>query len=178
MTTSTGSRPLRVLVVGHEREDGSRFQAFVDELPGTLTLEWLGTFEAGLEAMTTGGFDATLVDCRLGAKTGIELLRAVGIERIFARVEELAGRCIDGLAERGADLLTPLDPAQRAGVIAFRHDDALGLFDLCRSRGVDIGAIGAVRVDPHAFNNEDDIDRFLACCDAFTPASVGHASRE
>ena len=31
---------------------------------------------------------------------------------------------------------------------------------------------------PHAFNDEDDIDRFLACCDAFAPASVGHASRE
>jgi selenocysteine lyase/cysteine desulfurase len=112
------------------------------------------------------------------ARAGIELLREVGIERVFARVEELAGRCMDGLAERGADLLTPADPAQRAGVIAFRHPDPQGLFDLCRERGVDIGAIGAVRVDPHAFNDEDDIDRFLACCDAFTPASVGHASRE
>ena len=107
------------------------------------------------------------------AGAGIELLREVGIERIFARVEELAGRCMDALADRGADLLTPADPAQRAGVIAFRHDDALGLFDLCRSRGVDIGAIGAVRVDPHAFNDEDDIERFLACYDAFRPAAVG-----
>ena len=112
------------------------------------------------------------------ARAGIELLHEVGIERIFARVEELAGRCMDGLAERGADLLTPSDPAQRAGVIAFRHPDPQGLFDLCRERGVDVGAIGAVRVDPHAFNDEDDIDRFLACCDAFTPASVGHPSRE
>jgi signal transduction histidine kinase len=76
MATSTGSRPLRVLVVGDEREDGSRFQAFVDELPGALTLEWVGTFEAGLEAMTSGSFDATLVDCRLDTRGGIELLRA------------------------------------------------------------------------------------------------------
>ncbi len=112
------------------------------------------------------------------ARAGIELLRDVGIERVFARVEELVGRCMDGLAERGAELLTPADPAQRAGVIAFRHPDPQGLFDLCRGRGVDIGAIGAVRVDPHAFNDEDDIDRFLACCDAFRPASVAHASRE
>lgn len=112
------------------------------------------------------------------ARTGIELLREVGIERVFARVEELVGRCMDGLAERGAELLTPADPAQRAGVIAFRHPDPQGLFDLCRGRGVDIGAIGAVRVDPHVFNDEDDIDRFLACCDAFRPASVAHASSE
>jgi cysteine desulfurase/selenocysteine lyase len=112
------------------------------------------------------------------ARAGIELLREVGIERVFARVEELTTRCMDGLAERGADLLTPLDSAQRAGVIAFRHPDPQGLFDLCRSRGVDIGAIGAVRVDPHAFNDEDDIDRLLACYDAFTPASAEHAFRE
>jgi selenocysteine lyase/cysteine desulfurase len=111
------------------------------------------------------------------AQTGIELLREVGIERVAGRVEELVGRCMDGLAERGADLVTPADPAQRAGVIAFRHDDAQGLYELCRSRGVDIGAIGAVRVDPHAFNDEDDIDRFLACCDAFAPASAASAFR-
>jgi selenocysteine lyase/cysteine desulfurase len=112
------------------------------------------------------------------ARAGIELLRQVGVERVLARVEALAGRCMDGLAERGADLLTPADPAQRAGVIAFRHADPQGLFELCRSRGVDIGAIGAVRVDPHAFNDEDDIDRFLACCDSFVPASVEPAARE
>jgi len=112
------------------------------------------------------------------ARAGIELLREVGIERVFARVEELVRRCMDGLAERGAEFLTPADPAQRAGVIAFRHPDPHGLSDLCRARGVDIGAIGAVRVDPHAFNDEDDIDRFLACCDAFRPASVTHASSE
>ena len=112
------------------------------------------------------------------ARAGIELLREVGIERVFARVEELVRRCMDGLAERGAEFLTPADPAQRAGVIAFRHPDPHGLCDLCRARGVDIGAIGAVRVDPHAFNDEDDIDRVLACYDAFRPASVTHASSE
>jgi cysteine desulfurase/selenocysteine lyase len=114
------------------------------------------------------------------ARAGIELLRAVGIERVFARVEELAGRCMDGLSERGADLLTPSDPAQRAGVIAFRHSDPQGLFDLCRGRGVDIGAIGDVRVDPHVFNDEDDIDRFLACYDDFAlavPASGAARAR-
>jgi cysteine desulfurase/selenocysteine lyase len=112
------------------------------------------------------------------ARAGIELLRDVGIERVFGRVEELASRCIDGLSGRGAELLTPADPAQRAGVIAFRHHDPQGLFDLCRGRGVDIGAIGAVRVDPHAFNDEEDIDRFLACYDALAPVSAGSASRE
>ena len=62
-------------------------------------------------------------------------------------------------------------------MIAFRHEDPQGLFDLCRSRGVDIGAIGDIRVDPHAFNNEDDIDRFLACYEALALAHAAGSGR-
>src|SRR5512140_3111478 len=76
MSASTGSRPIRVLLVGNEQEDGAFFRGLADELPGSLTLEWRGTFEAGLTAMTSGGFDATLVDCRLGGRSGVDLLRA------------------------------------------------------------------------------------------------------
>jgi len=43
-------------------------------------------------------------------------------------------------------------------------DDAAG--DACRERGVDIGAIGGIRVDPAGFNTEADIDRLL---DALPP---------
>ena len=100
------------------------------------------------------------------ARAGIELLLDVGIDRLHAHVEGLVTRCLDGLAERGADVLTPPDPAQRAGVIAVRHADPQRVFDECRRRSVDIGAIGAVRVDPHGFNTADDIDRFLDCYDA------------
>ena len=40
------------------------------------------------------------------------------------------------------------------------------VFDECRRNGVDIGAIGTVRVDPNGFNTEADIERFLECYDA------------
>jgi selenocysteine lyase/cysteine desulfurase len=100
------------------------------------------------------------------ARAGIDLLLAVGIERLHAHVEGLATHCIDGLRERGADVLTPPHPRSRAGVIAVRHAEPQRVFDECRSRAVDIGAIGSVRVDPHGFNTPADIDRFLACWDA------------
>jgi selenocysteine lyase/cysteine desulfurase len=100
------------------------------------------------------------------ARAGIELLLEVGIDRLSAHVEGLVSRCIDALGERGADVLTPSDPAQRAGVIGIRHADPQRVFDECRRGGVDIGAIGAVRVDPHGFNTAVEIDRFLKCYDA------------
>jgi len=99
------------------------------------------------------------------ARAGIELLQAVGMDGVSSRIEQLADRCLDGLAERGADVITPADAASRAGVIAVRHPDPAAVFAECRRCGVDIGAIGCIRVDPHAFNDEDDIDRFLAAYD-------------
>ena len=62
------------------------------------------------------------------------------------------------------DILTPMDPAQRAGVIALRSDDPVAEFERCRRVGVDIGTIiGGLRIDPHGYNDDDDIDRLLAC---------------
>lgn len=75
MSNPKDFRPLRVLVVGSE-EDGHWLGALVKELPGTVSLDWAGTFPAGLEAMTSGRYDAHLVDARLGARSGLELLRA------------------------------------------------------------------------------------------------------
>ena len=63
-------------------------------------------------------------------------------------------RALEGLAERGRDILTPMDPAQRAGVIALASDDPTAEFERCRRVGVDIGTlIGGLRVDPHGYNN-------------------------
>jgi len=98
-------------------------------------------------------------------RAGIDLLLSVGIEAIFAHVEPLVTRCIDGLVERDIDLLTPTNPSQRASVIAFRHEQEQRIFDVCRQHAVDVGSIGSVRVDPHGFNNAEDIDQFLACLD-------------
>lgn len=70
------TRPFRVLLVGNEEEDGVRFRDLAAELPGLVELDWAGTFQAGLEAMTSGRYDAHLVDGRLGARSGIDLLRA------------------------------------------------------------------------------------------------------
>ena len=102
------------------------------------------------------------------SRAGIELLLSVGIERIAAHVEALVSRCMDALTERGADLLTPMSPHERAGVIAFRSDSAGGLFAACRTDAVDVGAlINGIRVDPHGFNSDEDIDRFLESYDRF-----------
>ncbi len=104
------------------------------------------------------------------ARAGIELLLEIGIDVIFERVSDLAGRCIEALLQRNLDVRTPNDPNLRAGVIAFNDPSAAPLFAHLRRRAVDIGALpgGLVRVDPHGFNDEEDIERFLDGLDAFS----------
>jgi selenocysteine lyase/cysteine desulfurase len=152
----------------------------------TLDVGYLG-LDAPLGEWPPNAMPAVMADARryelglpnlpgvFAARAGIDLLLDVGIDRLHAHAEGLATRCIDGLVERGADVVTPRDPAQRAGVVVARHPDLQRLFHLCRERGVDIGAIGGIRVDPAGFNTEADIDRFLACYDevASTPRAPG-----
>lgn len=104
----------------------------------------------------------------LAAKAGIDLLLEVGIDNIAAQVQRLTTRCLDGLVRQGVDIVTPRDPHRRAGVIAVRHPQAERVFDFCRQARVDIGLAGNLRIDPHAFNDEADIDRFLDCFEQFS----------
>lgn len=108
----------------------------------------------------------------LGAsRAGVELLLQAGLTDIAAHIEHLMTRCLDGLQQLGLEVITPSDPACRAGVLVFTHKHAAQLFEACRHKHVDIGMLtrGRLRVDPHGFNNELDIDRFLESCRTFDP---------
>lgn len=107
--------------------------------------------------------------CLAPARAGIELLMAVGITQVAERIEELVAMCVTGLVARGVKVRTPLDSASRSGVVAIEHPQAVALAGFAKSRGVDIGGYpwGVARIDPHAFNDEEDIERLFSAIDAF-----------
>ena len=97
---------------------------------------------------------------------GLEMLEGIGMDQVEDYVLELAGYCIDELLSRGLDLYTLPDPARRAGIVAIRMERPGEVCDLMRERGVDGWHYAdMLRVDPHVFNNRDDIGRFLAVID-------------
>ena len=99
---------------------------------------------------------------------GLEILAAVGIDRIEDHVLDLTGYCIAELKERGQKVLTPAEPQHRAGIVAMELEDAAELDSFLIDRGVDGYYYRQMfRVDPHVFNNRDDIDRFLAGLDVY-----------
>jgi selenocysteine lyase/cysteine desulfurase len=103
-----------------------------------------------------------------GFRAALELVAGVGIEAIESRVMSLAEHTIRELTARDLTVLTPAGSAH-AGVVALRTERAQAAAAFLRARQVDVWgyADGRIRVDPHAFNTSDDIERFVVELDAF-----------
>jgi PAS domain S-box-containing protein len=73
--TDTGI--VKVLLVEDDEDDFVLAQDLFSEMPGQrFALDWAKSFDAGLKAMTLNQHDVCLVDYRLGARNGVDLLRA------------------------------------------------------------------------------------------------------
>jgi selenocysteine lyase/cysteine desulfurase len=102
----------------------------------------------------------------LGMEAAIELLLSVGMEEIEARILALTDYLIAGLRDRGCTIATPIDHrSERSGIVSFRHPD-LTSAELCErlhAANVIVSMRGdLIRISPHFYNAEQDLDRLLA----------------
>ncbi len=71
-----GSGIIRVLLVEDDQDDYFLTRDLFADIPGKrFSLDWARIFEEGLDDICAGKHDAYLLDYRLGAKTGIDLIR-------------------------------------------------------------------------------------------------------
>ena len=69
-------RPIRVLLVDDDEDDYLLTRDLIADIPGDgYTLAWEADFDTALEAICRGEYDVYLIDFRLGARTGLDLLR-------------------------------------------------------------------------------------------------------
>jgi selenocysteine lyase/cysteine desulfurase len=95
------------------------------------------------------------------AQGGLEVIAEVTPERIRPRIGELQDRVIARADELGLAVRTPRDREARGGVVNVRvGDDARRVCHRLLERDVctDFRADG-LRISPHFFNTEDDVDR-------------------
>ncbi|HEY8022133.1 MAG TPA: aminotransferase class V-fold PLP-dependent enzyme [Thermoanaerobaculia bacterium] len=98
----------------------------------------------------------------LGAS--LEILLAAGPAAIEDRVLALAERAARGLAALGFELVSSRRPGETSGIVCATHPrlPAPRLVERLAARGVITAArAGRLRVSPHAYNTEGEIDRFL-----------------
>jgi selenocysteine lyase/cysteine desulfurase len=111
-------------------------------------------YEGG--TMNTGGHVA------LGASVAV--LASHGIAAVAARVLEISGRLCEALERAGAVVLSDRRPETASGIVSFempgRNPIALRR-DLLDAGVVVSCRAGKLRASPHAYNNDDDVERLI-----------------
>ncbi len=100
-----------------------------------------------------------------GLRPSLELLASVGPAVIESRVLALTDRLAEGLTARGYLVLSPREkPGERSSIVTFRHPeyDSAALQARLTEAGVVVSLReGAIRVSPHFYNSEGEIDQLL-----------------
>jgi cysteine desulfurase / selenocysteine lyase len=98
------------------------------------------------------------------ANAATALLLELGVVAVSAHIEALATRVVDWAQSRAdVRLVTPADPARRAGVVSF----APAALDVmaARLKAAQVHFTvreGAIRFSPHCYNTPEEIDRVLS----------------
>lgn len=93
---------------------------------------------------------------------GMDLILDAGPERIYPRLQSLTQRVIEQARERYR-VVSPLDPNERAGIVMLQVKNPQETVPALAEAGYTVDyRPGLVRVSPHFFNTEDDVDTFMA----------------
>lgn len=111
------------------------------------------------------GSPSLLSTVALGA--ALELLEEVGPAAVTARIMEINDRFVAGLCARGAEILSPWQPERRSGFFVFSLPGAMqALAGELHQAGFTVRVRGGgIRVAPHFYLDETDVDAFLAALD-------------
>jgi kynureninase len=93
-------------------------------------------------------------------RPGLEIIGQAGIENIRARSIEQTGRLIRGAAARGWRVNTPRDPGERGGTVSIDcpHGYEIMRELVARDVLVDYRPKAGIRLSPHFYNRDDEID--------------------
>ena len=108
-------------------------------------------------------------DAQCGFHASLKYFNALGIDGIEKRVLGLSEYLIDGLKDLGLKVNTPHEKEKRAGIVTYtmdRYEDNAASYEAMKKEGVMVahrytGGVGGIRVSPHFFNTEEEIDRVL-----------------
>lgn len=102
------------------------------------------------------------------ARAGYEIVAEIGVPAIRAKSLRLTRRLMDAAAKRGWRLNTPGDDRERGGTVVVDVPDAARVTErlLAENVIVDYRPKAGIRIAPHFYNSEAEIDRAVGVIDA------------
>lgn len=103
-----------------------------------------------------------------GMNASLELLAELGPAAVAAHIARLADEIVAwAQAHREITLVTPADPARRAGIVSLRPPDGARVSERLKNAGV-VHSFreGAIRLAPHVYNTIDDVRSALKIIEA------------
>jgi cysteine desulfurase/selenocysteine lyase len=114
--------------------------------------------------------DATRFECGtwsvitvVGTQAALEFALKYTPEERGPLVEHLNRRLVDGLQSKGKKVTSPLEAGRRSGIVTFRAEDATQVSKkLLEEHIVVAPRANTLRVSPHFYNTDDEVDTFLS----------------
>ncbi len=100
----------------------------------------------------------------IGLAASLELLMGYGPEALCRRIFELGDQACERLRRIGARIRSDRSPTHKSGIVVFDPPGGASeaIQKQCRRRGVVLSYRGGgLRISPHAYNDESDIDRLI-----------------
>jgi kynureninase len=128
-------------------------------------------YAAGIERFQSG---TPNVPALASARAGYEIVAKVGVAAIRARSLELTRRLMNAADKRGWRLNTPTLDDERGGSVVIDVPNGAQVTEelLKRNVLVDYRPNAGIRVAPHFYNSEADVDRAIAVMDAVIDETV------
>jgi selenocysteine lyase/cysteine desulfurase len=97
-----------------------------------------------------------------GAAEALKMLLNVGVENIQERILRLTDHLIESVKSLGLKLQTPEEPQYRSGVVNFKIDNPKEVAESLNRKGIVVSARAhGLRVSPHFYNTEEEIDKLV-----------------
>ncbi len=105
-----------------------------------------------------------------GLGASLKLLASYGVAALAERIDDISEQICQKLKRRGARIVSCRERERRTGIVSFDppgNADLAELLRQCRERGVIVNHRGGhMRVSPHAYTNDDDIERLCTALDS------------